>query len=146
MYKEEEDNRDIYYITPKDLVYYRDPETHKIMSCGFEVSSVLMNRGVPMHDSLHHLAVPAGLLSSSSKKNISKNDNKNPYMSLDDYDGEAVNSTNTILEEDIFNKLLKQMEFQQQLNQKKERKTRKQFRSISLEGGKKSKNTRRNIN
>jgi hypothetical protein len=67
-------------------------------------------------------------------------------MSLDDYDGEAVNSTNTILEEDIFNKLLKQMEFQQQLNQKKERKTRKQFRSISLEGGKKSKNTRRNIN
>jgi hypothetical protein len=142
MYKEPEgDDRDIYYITPKDLVYYRDPDTNKIMSCGFEVSSVLLNHGLPLHNSLHHLAVPAGLLSSSSKKkDMSKNDN-NPYMSLDEFDGEAVNSTNTLLEEDIYNHLLKQMEFQQ----KKERKTRKRVHPILLEGGRKSKNTRRVI-
>jgi len=101
------------YIAPEDMVYYKDTKHNKIMSCGFEVSSLLMKKGLPLFplqqtskredkptSLFENLAVPAGLLFHKHK----------PQQESFLYNENDDEEEKPVIGEDIYNKLLQRME------------------------------------
>jgi hypothetical protein len=99
-------------IGGSDLVYYR--EGGNIMSGGFQVSSISMKKGIPLHDGIsifENLAVPAGLLT------MKHPERKKEYIVMDEY--ENVQEKGKDIDDDLYENLLKQVQIS------REKKTRR---------------------
>jgi len=128
------------HLSPNDMVFYKEVDENtneqKIMSGGFSIESLLLNRGEsPMYTSntstistggsvssiFKNLAVPAGLL---YQKNASKKRNLFQY-SEDVQEFEGGFKDNAVLSEDIHSQLIKMIEVNDSGKTNNERKTRK---------------------
>jgi len=117
------------HFTPEDLVYYKDPSEKKIMSCGFEVSSIMMKKGLPPQQWWQDLAVPAGLL--SQKPLHLHSHSPSHYIRSDP---EEIDEHEDVISEDVYDRLLKRIEAIQHKKQTK----KVRFLEKEIEGGKKN--------
>ena len=138
-------------ISADDLTFYK--EDGKIMSGGFNVSSILMKNGFIPSNSNHqkggsgtiisslfdNLAVPAGLLYQEQKQRGGDGDKEPIYYDEILENGEKKEG---VLDEDIYEQLLKMIEVNENPPLKKvERNTRKMRKDNKKVSNKKTKKT-----
>jgi hypothetical protein len=132
----------------EDLIFSKNPDG-EIMSSGYRVNSILLQKGIPIMKTVNKLqkggeednikdenifsgfdnyVIPAGISYITEKK-----------TSNELYSGGKYNSQHTMLPDDIYDKLFHLIEY----DKKQKRKTRKHISELT--NNKKSKKTRRNI-
>lgn len=108
------------HISANDLVFYK--EEGNVMSGGFKVQSILLNQnisrggggGQKQNNAFENLAVPMGLLYQEGGGGYNKK-----YRIMDDEQNET---EKYVLDEDIYDKLLKLVEIPQKQRRNKTRK------------------------
>ena len=125
------------HISAEDLTFYK--EDGKIMSGGFNVSSILMKKGIDLNQKggggskssiFDNLVVPAGLLYQKEQMGGTENQMGGGQMGGGDKNPEPIyydepnGKKDMVLDEDIYEKLLKMIEVNEKSLKKKTQKAK----------------------